>query len=388
MQKPGIPFWLLHAGGWLAFFGLPFLFIFQEKTTGAFMRIWETYPVYLFLIFYPAAYYFMRWLLQKKQSTPYSAAIITLFTLAILLTTIWLKPFERLMKQTNGMGIQGPPPTGERPMPLDGMQGPPPDDPGMKGPPPPRFGPGPNGGESPAPDRAKQIKWLDIVSVVLMLITLSVSMAIHWLEKWKFTELHASKMAIEKTKAELESLKAQVNPHFLFNVLNNLYAMAQTANPNTADGIMHLSNLMRYITDEATEDKVPLEDELRYISDYIALQQLRIGSRTGVVFSVSNTSGGLFIAPLLLIPLVENVFKHGISNTQNTEIIISIQVKNNILTLRTRNMIFEGRDNINRQGIGLQNLRKRLDFQYPDRYTLHLDRDGNYYMAELILNLL
>ncbi|MCU0375723.1 MAG: histidine kinase, partial [Chitinophagaceae bacterium] len=313
---------------------------------------------------YPAAFYSLKWLLKHAPSGRLSRGAFVLLIVVLLWLANFIHPFDRLLQAAGGIGSGGPPP----------HQG--------FGPPPPHIIPMP----PPAGPRPAQL--LDIVSVVLMLTVAAVAMAIQLLESWKLSEQKAALMAIEKSKAELDTLKAQVNPHFLFNVLNNMYAMAQTGHPQTAESIMHLSNLMRYITDEATQEVVPLEYELRYIEDYIALQRMRLGEKTKVVYSCTNNTTNLLIAPLLLIPLVENVFKHGVSNAKPAEIHISVEVYDKKLMLNTHNLKFEKWGKQERHGLGLLNLKRRLEQLHPGGFQLHYKDLGEAFDTQLIIKLI
>src|SRR4029078_3784733 len=136
----------------------------------------------------------------------------------------------------------------------------------------------------------------------------------------------AARAEADKANAELSFLKAQVNSHFLFNTLNNIYSLAITKNENVADAVMKLSNIMRYVTDDANEDFVSLEKELDSISNYVSLQRLRLGNKATINFIIEGDIHDKQIAPLILMPFVENTFKHGISYASASTIDIKITI--------------------------------------------------------------
>ncbi len=180
----------------------------------------------------------------------------------------------------------------------------------------------------------------------------------------------------EKLKAELALMKHQIQPHFLFNTLNNLFGLAcETGNEKVADGISKLAEIMRYMTYETEAEKVDLSKEIRYLQSYIELQKLRTGDKIDIDFQVVGNIIGKKIAPLLLLPFVENAFKHGISFIEPKPIKI-------IMKIAAEKLIFEVKNHIHRQrrkgeeegGFGLHNVRKRLDLVYPDEHTLLIEQ--------------
>ncbi|MEO0897509.1 MAG: histidine kinase [Bacteroidota bacterium] len=192
----------------------------------------------------------------------------------------------------------------------------------------------------------------------------------------------------EKLKAELSALKHQVNPHFLFNVLNSLYGLSlKNDDEETAKGIMQLSEMMRYILYEANDDKVRLDKELIYLKNYISLQKLRLNKETEIEFTIEGESNDKLIAPMILIPFVENACKHGVSTVFASEIYIFIKIEGNTLYLNVRNPIHPKNEKLKQDagGIGLKNVEKRLDLYYPQSHNLSIDDDGKEYSVQLIL---
>ncbi len=179
----------------------------------------------------------------------------------------------------------------------------------------------------------------------------------------------------EKLRAELLALKHQINPHFLFNVLNSLYGLAFRNNDEpTAEGIAKLSLLMRYMLYDSNDTEVPLEKELDHLEHYIALQRLRLDQQTEIRMEVTGEISGRQIAPMLLIPFVENAFKFGISTAHASFVWISMAVEPRQMVFSVRNSWHEvntpAREEVG--GIGLDNVKKRLELLYPASYDLSI----------------
>ena len=195
--------------------------------------------------------------------------------------------------------------------------------------------------------------------------------------------------ALEKEKkiTELQALKAQVNPHFMFNSLNNIYALSLKKSSRTPEMILLLSGLLRYIIYEATVDYVPLKNELKVIEDYIQLQRIRSDEQLNIGYTVEGDSGEKEIAPLLFLPLVENIFKHGIkASVGSPSASIRIKIEGKILTAEMRNTMDKDQKKEETKGIGLVNLRKRLQLIYPEQHEMRIQNDNQEYFLFLKIN--
>lgn len=190
----------------------------------------------------------------------------------------------------------------------------------------------------------------------------------------------------EKKSAQLSFLKNQVNPHFIFNTLNNIYSLVSSGSDKALNSIEKLSQLMRYMYKDSEEEKVLLTDELNYISSFIDLQKIRLNDADILHYSVPENIGNLKIAPLVLIPFIENMFKHGIINNPAKPLEIKIDVQENKLHMETSNFINTSRKD-EASGVGLVNVRKRLDLMYAGNYELKETVKNGKYCSELILNL-
>ncbi|QHL86542.1 histidine kinase [Nibribacter ruber] len=187
----------------------------------------------------------------------------------------------------------------------------------------------------------------------------------------------------QHTATELELLKAQVNPHFLFNTLNNIYSLAYQQAPNTPDAIMKLSLLLRYQLYETDTPLVPLEKELEHLQHLLDLHKLRLTNPSLLTLEVSGDVASVHLPPMLLMPLVENMFKHGVASASMA---LHLQVTDSMLTFTTRNQTKQPNASPTYGGLGLQNLRRRLDLLFPSRHTLSTQQDGQWYTATLILS--
>jgi two-component system, LytTR family, sensor kinase len=202
-----------------------------------------------------------------------------------------------------------------------------------------------------------------------------------------FIQVRKSKqMEIEKIKSELGFLKAQFQPHFLFNTLNNIYSLTINNSQLAGKSILQLSGLLRYMLYESETEKVDLQKEIDYLRDYIELERIRFASRLEISFNISGTIADKKIVPILLITFLENAFKHA-SNKLNEKIWITIDliVKEKNLCFTVENSVYpEGKTQMhnNHSGIGLENVKRRLSLLY-ENYTLNNELKENYYHADL-----
>lgn len=191
----------------------------------------------------------------------------------------------------------------------------------------------------------------------------------------------------ERTEAELNWLKNQINPHFLFNSLNSLYSLVMTRSDSASSYVLKLSEFLRYSLYETSAPLVSLEKELESISSFIEIQKLRLGNNATVQFSVTGDPSGKLIAPLLFLPVIENTFKHGIKpGDEKSQINISIEIYIGSILLKTENPAFSRESDIQNKtsGIGLVNLRKRLQRLYPE-YALEVEQEKDKFKVELLI---
>ena len=191
----------------------------------------------------------------------------------------------------------------------------------------------------------------------------------------------------EKAVAELQSLKAQLHPHFLFNTLNNIYSHAQETAPVAADMLMGLSTLLRYMLYSCNAPLVPLKQELSMLLEYIGLEQQRYGNDLEVAIQLPAEDAGLLIAPLLILPFIENCFKHGASDMLDKPWInIRLSLDGENMALKMVNGKAAGKT-VQGGGIGIENVRRRLVLLYPDRHRLEIIAEQEMYIVNLTMEL-
>lgn len=217
-----------------------------------------------------------------------------------------------------------------------------------------------------------------LIATALKVIKRSIS------ERFLLQEIKA-----KQVQTELELLKTQINPHFLFNTLNNLYGMARKQEKATADGIARLSHLMRYMIHDSQVDRISLDKEIDQIKRLIELQKLRFSKedKIDIDFKIEGQTKRVLIPPMLVIPFVENAFKHGISLKSPSFIHIRLKAEPEILQLSIRNSCHDtaGRKDEFNSGIGLQNVKRRLELLYPDSHQLTARKTGDVYEVKLAL---
>ena len=198
---------------------------------------------------------------------------------------------------------------------------------------------------------------------------------------------HAEKEKLQR-ETELKYLKEQVNPHFLFNSLNSIYALSRQQSPETPELVMQLSELMRYQLESSKKDAVLLKEELEFIENYLLLEEKRLSKRCKVEFLIKGDVKGLKIAPMLLIPFVENAIKHGARSTnENSTIDITVSIKNAQLNLIIDNSKPANTIVSERKGLGLENVKRRLKLLYPNSHELKIDDKANSYHVNLAIDL-
>jgi LytS/YehU family sensor histidine kinase len=190
----------------------------------------------------------------------------------------------------------------------------------------------------------------------------------------------------KQAKAELESLKSQVNPHFLFNSLNNIYGLLLEGKDMATDSILRLSSLLRYMIYSSEKSLVTVEEEVQFLQDYVAMERLRLGNKCEISLDIQGSFGSISIPPFLLIPFVENAFKHGsFATIEESFIKISISQLENNLTLKVLNS-YKGNDS-RESGIGVSNVKRRLELLMYDSYSLDIFSHRNEFEVILTLQL-
>ena len=227
-----------------------------------------------------------------------------------------------------------------------------------------------------------------ILLIAVMYVVVFLGVAVKLVNQNTNNQYEIQKLKGEKVEAELKFLKTQLHPHFLFNTLNNLYALTLEKSDKASDVVLKLSELLDYVLYDCDVEQVPIEKEIKQIENFIELERLRFGNRLEVVFSHNQCSPNLLIPPMLLMTLVENSFKHGVSKTmEKSWINIDLYTNQDKLVINVKNskhIVKKSTNEISR-GIGLHNLRNRLDLIYKDRYTFEVDEGELSYGIKLVI---
>ena len=302
-------------------------------------------------LFYFNLFYLTPVILKRRGV----GSLVTVLLFLIVIVSFFNAGFHEYFVERRGLGLQPPPPPDEMP-PFDGERNQPP----------------------------MMFASPSFSSLLITIIVVAVSSMLVLWENWTKAQAEKQDQILQKVAAELTALKLQISPHFLFNTLNNIRWLVRSKSEYAEDAIVKLSHLLRYILYQTEADEVDLEREISHLSDFVALQKMRVVNPHSIHFSVGGHPVGKRIVPLLLLPLVENFFKHGDFSASDANM-ISIEVNDYRLIFKSANHILTTEEKEN--GIGLHNVKRRLALHYPDRHMLkYYERDSVYYLElELIL---
>ncbi|MVT07528.1 sensor histidine kinase [Chitinophaga tropicalis] len=360
---------LIHITGCAAFLALPIVFSPDAHNLA---DLWQHPPavrdflVYLALLLF--FYFNFFWLIPsfyfKRKYGGFFLIAFLCFVAIVILPGL-------LSAVTDGQPPQRYQWPANNPMPIPREDQPPP-------PPPGRFHEGPY--QQPPSSHYNLI--LDVGHrLFLFLAIFFFPLILRIRDRWKQTER-------EKLNAELSYLKAQINPHFLFNTLNTIYSLAVEKSDQTPTAVIELSDMMRYVLSDAGQQMVPLQKEISYIHNYIALQQLRFGTGIPVSFTVNGKTEGKQIPPLILISFVENAFKHGVNAAENSNISINVHITGHELHFTAFNNKVTTPAAPEEGGLGIENTRRRLQLIYPGRHILDIRDETGSFTVSLVLQLL
>jgi len=209
---------------------------------------------------------------------------------------------------------------------------------------------------------------------VMCFIALWVSIAQHLMNKEKITKIEIEQLKREKAETELKFLKMQINPHFLFNALNNIYTMAYIGDKSAPEKIATLSNMLRYVLYDCESDYIPINKEIEYIEDYIEFQQLKTENEQNITFHYNKEHENYMIAPMLLIPFIENAFKYSkVEKDPSGYVSIFLSMSDEGLSFIVKNssteLSLQGKSS---KGIGIENVKNRLELLYPGKFKLYV----------------
>jgi len=234
---------------------------------------------------------------------------------------------------------------------------------------------------------------MQLIMAIVFLALLGVAIAYFFIKEWIRNDLVRSQAQAHQYSTEIKFLRSQVNPHFLFNTLNNLFSMAQKKGDDAvADGISKLSGMMRYMLYESNTENVPLQKEIEYLQDCIVLNKLRYADdevAVNFIYPSLLTAATVQVAPMLFIPFVENAFKHGIAIGQRSNISMAISVNEKKLIFTCENTDYSAGKKMqeDKTGIGLENVKRRLQLVYPGRHVLHTGHEAGTYYVNLEIDI-
>ena len=245
--------------------------------------------------------------------------------------------------------------------------------------------------KAPARMMADQHRPIDRPTIIISALVLVIGTSMTVMQKWQKDKQEREDLEKDKVTSELSFLKAQINPHFFFNTLNNIYALTQINAEEAGKAVHQLSRMMRYLLYETQHGQTMLSQEIAFVKDYISLMQLRLTGAVKLIIDIPPQLVDIPMAPMMLLPFVENAFKHGVSATQQSHIHIFITQRDGVLDLTVKNSVIkDNRVSLDtNSGIGLINTRRRLDLLYPGKYKLDICElnSGNEYTVHLILDL-
>lgn len=386
--KSGLVFIILvHVAVWLLFLGFPFLFYPVRFSNRAFLYRELITKIFPIVFFYANYYFFLPLFFEKKKFSTYIlivlAAIIIVFTTDVFIRRHHMPPGfgyaarNFTPEDSNRVfireGFFASPDSAEAFIrraesphaTIDSFR-----------PPPPMIVAG-------RPDIFISLNRTISSCLFFLLLGGIIRLA------YSFLKNQNEKRMLENANlnAEVNFLKSQINPHFLFNTLNGIYSQAHNKSENTEYSILKLSELLRYVLYESGGEKVALEKDIQYINNYIDLQRLRISSKVTINYIVQGSQQGFSIAPLLLISFIENAFKHGISYSQASTVNIEIEIFEKTLTLKVSNPVVKNDTFTTSGGLGLKNVKRRLELLYYGKYSLDIHHTDNLYFVYLKLDL-
>ncbi|EOR95631.1 putative two-component system sensor protein [Arcticibacter svalbardensis MN12-7] len=232
---------------------------------------------------------------------------------------------------------------------------------------------------------------IDMFTLTIICLVQGISTSITSIKKWQLDSETYQLQEKERVSSELSFLKAQINPHFFFNTLNNIYALTHIDIDASRKALLKLSRMMRYVLYDTSQNMTSLTKEISFIQDYIELMRLRFTDKVTLHIDIPVPAKDMPIAPMLFLPFIENAFKHGVSVTQPAEISISLKEDNGTIVMKTSNLIFIDQAKVldENSGIGLANTERRLKLVYPGKHKITINNavNSNKFEVELILNL-
>jgi len=357
IKKPSVLNILLHAGVWVILFSLPVLFFPGELSS--FRVVFRMNWVFLFfagILFYLNYFYLVDLLIFDKNTIWFIVINLLLIVSFTILNDLIIELWKEPMMGGPGGGHGGP------------------GDPG----------PGPEPGKGPMfkPDR----DMVTIRNAGTYFVPVIISVALRVMSRIRKIEAEKKDIEHEHLQSELTHLKHQLHPHFFFNSLNNIYALVDISPEKSKTAIHGLAKLIRYLLYETDAESVKLSQEIEFLKQYIQLMRLRLNDKTKLSVSFPENTENIDIAPLLFLPLVENVFKHGITATESA-IVIEIKIHPDEIVFISQNDYQPIGTELDETGIGIENLKKRLELLYPGKSEFRTEIKNGIFMTYLSLRI-
>ncbi len=331
--------WLLHVVGWGIFLLFPFFSSgrYSETITWSDYMHFSVNFIPVVIVFYANYLYLVKRFLFTRQIWNFVFANLLLFTTLAIVTHL-------IMDQV-------PPPSG-----MDHRR-------------------------PPKPDSKY---WFILFDYIKFTFATVFSIALKMTKSWYKTEAARKELEQSRSEAELQNLKSQLNPHFLFNTLNNIYSLIAISTDRAQEAVLELSRMLRYVLYESNAKYVTIGKDLDFVHNYIELMRIRLPQNVEVKTEINTSSPETLIAPLLFIAPIENAFKHGVSNNNPSFIHIEINAGSESATCTIRNSYFpKNEQDKSGSGIGLINLRKRLNLLYPGKHIFSYRQDNEEYYCFL-----
>lgn len=357
-----LPTVFIHLFIWLVIFSLPLLFrpgFGGPNGRGGDMPLPIPLPILTNNIFLVIAFYINLFVLMPRFFNTKRWGYFLLFTVLFLIVSLYFHQFSQWLERSFWPEM---------------FQ---------------QRGPRPGGMERAGfHDHNRGFSFRQFSFIYLFIMTWALSMVYYLFVKLQESVRKADQVLATALQSELSFLKAQINPHFLFNTLNNIYMLTLKKSEAAPTAVMKLSNLMRKITDDTAVDFVPFEEEEKFIRDYMDLQELRLSEKTKVHYEVTGDFSRCSIAPRILIPYIDNAFKFGVSGHTESVIDIRMDFEGSTLHFTIKNAIHNGgSENRDSSGIGLDNSKRRLDLLYKDKYDLTIEHTEHSYQVLLNIEL-
>ncbi len=354
---------LIHLFIWLVIFSLPLLFRPGYIGSGGRGEMHFPYlvplPIMMNNIFLVIAFYINLFVLMPRYFNTKKWGYFVLFTIVFLIVSLYFLQFAQWLDRTLWPEMY----QFRRP----------------------RSGGGSGSGFR---DHNRGFSFRQFSFIYLFIMTWALSMAYYLFTQLQKSVRKADQVLATALQSELSFLKAQINPHFLFNTLNNIYVLTLKKSEAAPTAVMKLSNLMRKITNDTAVDFVPFEEEQQFIRDYLDLQELRLSKKTNVIYEVTGDYNSFNIAPRILIPFIDNAFKFGVSGHTESEIVIRMHFEGNVLNFSIKNAIHTNSgESLESAGVGLDNSKRRLELLYANHYELKINHTEESYEVLLQIEL-